>query len=181
MSEPATHPQTQIGGIQSEQESNTTTDQLKVSGDKKVKLERNRGPWGTIHSDKDSKVNETNTRAKHEREEDIDRSQPEVPSVKKRKLGQERGYWDQHTIRPALIKDEVRRTRVMKLLRPQFGPEELDKFRARHLADETTGLLISTVPKSSTKAITSGTKENDANTRTIGTGWHTQGGSGRSD
>ena len=68
MSEPATHPQTQIGGKTSEQENNTTTDQLKVSGDKKVKLERNRGPWGTIPSDKDSKVNETNTRAKSDRE-----------------------------------------------------------------------------------------------------------------
>ena len=169
MSGRTTHPQTQIGGVKSEQEDNTTNNHLEVSGDKKVRLGRKRGPWGTIPSDKDSIVDESNTRAKSERQENIGRNQPEVPRVKKIKLGRERGYWDQNTIRPALITDEVRRTRVWKLIRPQFGPEELDQFRAQHLTDETTGLSISTVSKSSTKASTSETKENDADARTIGT------------
>ena len=170
MSGRTTHPQTQIGGVKSEQEDNTTNNHLEVSGDKKVRLGRKRGPWGTIPSDKDSIVDESNTRAKSERQENIGRNQPEVPRVKKIKLGRERGQWDQNTIHPAeqgLSTDELRRTRVWKVFRPQFGPWELDQFRAQHLAGETTTLSIVTASKSSTSAGKSGTKDNDADARTV--------------
>ena len=138
---------------------------------------RKRGPWGTVTSDQGSILDESNTRDKSEREENTNRNQPEVPRVKKVKLGREQGKWDQNTI-PDLAGQgidtgEWKHTRVWKFLRPQMCQEEQDFHRAQDLTDETARLLVVTASKSSTSAGKSGTTDNNADARTDNTRWHT--------
>ena len=138
MSDSSTHLQTQKVGVKSEQEDNTNNDQLEVSGEKKVKLGRKRGPWGTTKSDLDSILDEYNAREK--KGTLIGKVGKETETVQRKK------------------------TRVWKIILCPMSQEIFDKYRAEDLTEKTAKLSVDKLSNTSTTASESGKTGNYENT-----------------